>query len=147
MKLNAFNASYKDKNMFPLTHEFINKQCPNGPGIYKIYLCNEKGHPMTIQRAFGKDESGIIYVGVSKMNLNSRLMMFRRVASPNYAASGHSGARKYLELQKGITAAFGAHELYFAVEPLNDGDAAKEKETELLSATRKRYGDTPLLNG
>lgn len=133
--------------MFPLTQTFINKHCAQGPGIYKIHLCNVKGQPMTIQRAFRKDESGLIYVGASKTNLKERLSIFLRIAlSPN-EASGHSGAEKYFELRKHLTEAFGAHELYFDMKSLNDGDAAKEEEAELLSATRMKYGDTPLLNG
>lgn len=102
---------------------------------------------MTIQRAFRKDESGLIYIGVSKTNLKERLSMFRRVASPLYRASGHSGASKYLELRKHIDDTFGLHELYFEIAPLKDGTVSKKKEAELLSATRMKYGDTPLLNG
>lgn len=135
------------KNMHPVTQELINKQCPNGPGIYQIYLCNMNGQPMTIQRAFGADASGLVYVGSSKTNLKERLTMFRRVASPQYRASGHSGAKKYLELREHLNEMFGPHELFFEIESLRDGDAAKNKEAKLLSATRMKYGDTPLLNG
>lgn len=133
--------------MFPLTQTFINKHCPQGPGIYKIHLFNVKGQPMTIQRAFRADASGLVYVGSSKTNLKERLTMFRRAASPHYRASGHSGAKKYLELREHLNEMFGPHELFFEIESLKDGDAAKNKEAKLLSATRMKYGDTPLLNG
>jgi len=133
--------------MLPLTQDLINKNSPNGPGIYKIYLCNLKGESMTIQRAFRKDERGLIYIGVSKTNLKNRLSMFRQVSSPESTSTGHFGAQKYRELKPRLDKLFPDHQLYFEFEPLIDAVASKEMESKLLTSVRFELGETPMLNG
>ena len=45
------------------------------PGVYKIYLFNK--NPLTIQRLFKPDESGLIYIGAAeKTELIYRLSCF-----------------------------------------------------------------------
>ena len=133
--------------MFPLTQDLINKHCPNGPGIYKVYLYNTNGQPVAIQRAFGLDERGLIYIGVSKANLRARLSMFRRVSTPGLNTTSHSGARKYKVLKARLDRVFPGHQLFFDFEVMESADLAKRREESLLSDTRVNFGDTPLLNG
>lgn len=111
------------------------------PGVYKIYLFNK--NPLTIQRLFKPDESGLIYIGAAeKTELIYRLSCFLNTIK-NEKQNNHSAGFKVKSnenLKKFLTQ---NTLIYDVILDLN----AKKLEKNLIKKYKLEFGEVPPLNG
>lgn len=111
------------------------------PGVYKIYLFNK--NPLTIQRLFKPDESGLIYIGAAeKTELIYRLSCFLNTIK-NEKQNNHSAGFKVKSnenLKKFLTQ---KTLIYDVILDLN----AKKLEKNLIKKYKLEFGEVPPLNG
>jgi hypothetical protein len=111
------------------------------PGVYKIYLFNK--NPLTIQRLFKPDESGLIYIGAAeKTELIYRLSCFLNTIK-NEKQNNHSAGFK-VKSNENLKRFLTQNTLmYDIILDLN----AKKLEKNLIEKYKFEFGEVPPLNG
>ena len=123
-----------------ITKTEIDKNSESKSGIYKIYWI-KNNVPQRINRFFGTDVSGLLYIGQAKGSVQGRLNNFRCTAFLN--SNNHSGAKKYRQF--GVINKFINSEEFFAEVMYCDNPLEREKQE--LDKYRNKFGEIPPLNG
>ncbi|WP_367161050.1 hypothetical protein ABUE34_13815 (plasmid) [Kozakia baliensis] len=123
-------------------------------GIYKVFSIDTKtGKNLSIPRILDIDDSGTIYIGMSK-NLSARIAEVRKSLFGAYqhgdykSVSAHQTGKKASEV---FRANFPIEAMWVEIFP---GDVsgeegpydARKEESRMLSAYVDKFGDTPPLN-
>jgi len=120
------------------------KELGNKVGVYIIYALNPDLSPQPINRVLGVDSTGVLYIGqTTKQDFNTRITKFKSVMNPSLAATKHSGALNFKEIQK-LRERFPISALYVSVI---SSDNPKQDETRLIEEYRQIFGEVPPLNG
>jgi hypothetical protein len=116
-------------------------------GIYKLYYF-EDGKPRTICRLFSKDNTGVLYIGMTEGallkrvgNLQQALIVNAKKDNLEPASSGHTQmGKKYYRIRKKIN----IDELYIKIFPdINP----KQAETDAIEKYVNEFAELPPLNG
>ncbi|KPK96129.1 hypothetical protein AMJ80_01645 [bacterium SM23_31] len=114
-------------------------------GVYSIFAFDGKDQPISINRACGVDETGLLYIGSAPgRSIGDRIADFRKTVLPRWKSTPHIAGRKYCQVE--------CLKKYFPVDSLvysfiKNNDDLKGLEQELISTYVRRFGETPPLNG
>ncbi|WP_289060354.1 hypothetical protein [uncultured Zobellia sp.] len=119
----------------------------DGPGIYKLYYF-ENGQPRKIQRLFGEDINGLLYVGMTEGTLINRVRDLQKALLSNSekdmlgpASSGHTQmGKKYYRIRNKID----VDNLFIEIFPNQN---PKQAETNDLEDYVNKFAELPPLNG
>ena len=116
-------------------------------GIYKLYYFKD-GEPKTIYRLFSKDDTGVLYIGMTEESLFDRVANLQKALVFNSktdfgkpASSGHTQmGKKYYRIRKKIN----IDDLYIKIFPdINP----KQAETDAIEKYVNEFAELPPLNG
>lgn len=129
-------------------YEFL-KNWPSSPdkGIYQLYWLENKG-PKTINRLYGQDKEGILYIGMTEGKLLKRVSDLQQALKSNSdkalvspTSSGHTQmGMKYYRIRKKVL----IQDLSIKIFPHED---PKSEESIRLDNYVKAFGELPPLNG
>tara|TARA_R110000744_G_scaffold355045_1_gene461497 strand:+ start:547 stop:1020 length:474 start_codon:yes stop_codon:yes gene_type:complete len=116
-------------------------------GIYKLYYF-EDDKPRMIHRLFCKDETGVLYIGMTEGtlldrvgNLQKALIINSKAELSKPTSSGHTQmGRKYYRIRKKIN----IDDLYIKVFP---DSHPKQAETDAIENYVNEFAELPPLNG
>jgi hypothetical protein len=129
--------------MYELSRENIKRYAPDVKGVYRIYVQNERGLPLVVNRFCGVDKTGLLYIGqTDRQTLRKRLYNFWASAQDCMETNNHSGGVKYCDIHI-IRDTLKIHTLWFNFSPF---DTPKQLEKDLLRAYATVYGEYPPLN-
>lgn len=119
----------------------------NDIGIYKLHYF-EDGKPRIIHRLLSKDETGVLYIGMTEGPLFDRVCNLQKALVSNWktdagkpASSGHTQmGKKYYRIRKKIN----IDDLYIKV--FSDSNP-KQAETDAIEEYVKQFAELPPLNG
>jgi hypothetical protein len=117
------------------------KEVPKEEGVYWIYGLEPDGKPCLINRLFGSDPTGLLYVGQSK-DLRERLRMLWRTIQEDYLAKAHTFGKKYKHIKKARNK-FPIHSLMVRFELCS---SAKNREAKVLEKYIAEFGEVPPFN-
>jgi hypothetical protein len=130
--------------MLLLSLENIRLQKINVNGVYIIYLCDNNGSKVPINRLCKTDYEGILYIGAAeKTKISYRLTNFLNSANAKKAQNNHSAGTKILN-NNNLKLWISEYFLYFDIIKCS---LAKSHEKELLKKYRFEFGELPPLNG
>ena len=143
------NNFYLKVNQEPKTFQSELKSIPQSEekGIYTLYYF-EAGKPRIIHRLFSKDETGVLYIGMTEGPLFDRVCNLQKALVANWktdagkpASSGHTQmGKKYYRLRNKIN----IDDLYIKVFP---DTHPKQGETDAIEKYVKQFAELPPLNG
>lgn len=119
----------------------------DGPGIYRLYYF-ENGQPRKIQRLFGEDSNGLLYVGMTQGALLKRVGDLQKALMSNSekdklgpASSGHiQMGKKYYRIRNKIN----VDDLFIEIFP---DLYPKQAETNDIEDYVTKFAELPPLNG
>jgi hypothetical protein len=110
----------------------------NGIGVYEITCVKP------INRAFGVDTKGVLYIGRSKL-LGKRIRHFWSCADGS-TKSGHPAGRKYRKLRYGWRKKYGLNNIRIRWRIHTSVNDAMQSEKKLIAMYVEKFGETPPLN-
>ncbi|MDP5229860.1 MAG: hypothetical protein NWQ38_05670 [Cellulophaga sp.] len=149
LKNNCVDKSYLKVNQEPkmFQHELRSITQSVNEGIYKLYYF-EDDKPRTIYRLFSKDDTGVLYIGMTEGPLYDRVCNLQKALVANWetdegkpASSGHTQmGKKYYRIRKKIN----IDDLYIQITP---DHYPKQAETNAIEDYVKKFVELPPLNG
>jgi len=138
IKLNIDGGDFKN---------LLKEKYQNQKGVYTLHILEKNNTPKIIDRIFGKDNRGIIYIGMAS-NLVNRVSDLQKaimsnsdhsLTSPKIYGHAQSG-KKFFRIRKRIAVDSLYVKVYISEDP-------KRNEAHMLENYVATYGELPPLNG